>query len=178
MTTTQLSVECELQFAWTPGLATVAQRQGNLLLLRVVNQLETAPRETETEHSQERLEGKLDLLLHWLGTLLFAEASVLAPSFLRLDARGVEWRVAECSQVTVGQGIVSLALHPALAAPLKLAAVAGPVQSGWWRAEFEPMAEELAEQWTQWLFRQHRRAIQNERREQGPPSPGGAKPAR
>lgn len=173
MTEASLIVECELPFAWEAGTANPALRQGSLLLLKVVNQLEGTPRETEQDRHQERLETKLDLLLHWLGTLLFAAAAPLGPTPLRLDALGVEWPVEEGSAMVAGECILALELYPALAAPVRLAANAAQVRPGWWRAEFELMDEDLADQWTQWLFRRHRRAIQTERRDQaGSSRPG------
>jgi hypothetical protein len=154
-------IDTRLPFSRSPGPAPAeieALLLGSRLLLRTVNQMEMPPGHGERhEPACERLEAKLDLLLHWLGRNLYGSQPRADEAELRLDAEGVAWP----GQASPGETLVlNLYLHPALAAPLQLPARVSAVTAGQVRAEFLDLDEELRDLWSQWLFRRHRRAIQ------------------
>lgn len=152
------AVDTTLPFAWRSGTLTPAMAHGSLLLLRVVNLLDA--HEVEPDAGHERVEARLDLMLHWLGMQLFGDGVAPAPTPLRLMTERIEWS---------GEGgdaadlVVSLHVHPAIAAPLQLAAKV--VESGGGRTAVELLFAnpDLADAWTRWLFRRHRRAVQEAR---------------
>ncbi len=161
MTEAGLSVTANLSVAFKATSPSAAMQRGNLLLLRVVNLYESG-HETESNRSQERLEAKLDLMLHWLGHVLFDAEEPPIPQTVKLDSQGVRFPVLNDQKV--GAGTLILYPQSTFAAPLKLPATLTTIEAGWARAQFDPLGDDLEEQWAQWLFRQHRRAIQSERR--------------
>lgn len=157
------SVETTLPLLWQPGILTPAQRHGSLLLLRVVNLLDG--HDAEQERGQERVEARLDLMLHWLGMQLFGERAVPAPLPVRLEVGRIEWPADAAP--AAGEAILDLYIHPAMAAPLKLPARVAHFQSGRVAAEVILGSGELSDAWTQWLFRRHRRAVHEARTRTG-----------
>lgn len=154
MTESGLAVETALPFAWEPGKPTAAMNQGSLLLLNVVNLLDG--HDSEADRTQERIEAKLDLMLHWLGMQLFGDGGTPATTTVRLEAERIEWPGARPAGDDV---VLSLYIHPAIAAPLKLAGRVIDWREGRVSAELSFADEELADAWTRWLFRRHRRAV-------------------
>lgn len=155
-----LVVETELPFAWSDGMAGAATLHGSRLLLKVANLLDQ--HEQEPDKSHERIEAKLDLMLHWLGLQLFGSHETDRQAHLWLSQDAIEWQAEPLPSASAGL-TVELWIHPALAAPLRLAARAVAASSGRARAELIFPDEELADAWAQWLFRLHRKAIHEAR---------------
>lgn len=170
MSDASLVVETTLALAWQEGLPDADSRRAGQLLLRVVNMLEGA-HEVEPSRAQERLEAKMDLLLHWLGEALFASGMQMATHQVRLDGSGVSWRASSAPPLPA-EATLFLRLHPDLYAPFKVGVRLSAPEDGVLRGEFEGFDEAQVEQWTQWLFRMHRRAIQQDRRAAGNPNAG------
>lgn len=155
-----LIVETELPFAWSHGKLSPSQLHGSRLLLKVVNLLDQ--HDQEPDKANERVEAKLDLLLHWLGLQLFEDRPVPAPVPLRLMANRIEWAAPAVPEA--GDIVLNLHIHPAMAAPLALAGRVASPAAGWVAAELRFDDEVLADAWTQWLFRRHRRAVHEARK--------------
>jgi hypothetical protein len=160
MTDSGLIVETTLPFSWQPGGLTPAQLHGSRLLLRVVNLLDA--HDAEQDKTSERLEAKLDLMLHWLGYQLFGDGEGLQTTRLKLGHDSVKWESS--STIEAGDtGIIALGIHPAVPGPLRLLGRVVESAGGTVRAEPVFSDESLEEAWNQWLFRLHRRAIQEAR---------------
>lgn len=160
MTETGFVVECPLAVRWLPLTEAAAvnphRDRGNLLLLRTLN-LMAASYEGEGERVLERIETKLDLMLHWLGLSLHGEPPALLTA-VRLEGHRLTW----CPDPLPASGarvVLLLHPHPELAAPLALSGEVEKLESGQVTVQLDAMSEDLADQWTQWLFRLHRRAI-------------------
>lgn len=161
-----LQVALTLPCAWErrslAGLELEALWSEALMLLRVVNLIDGhAPREGEGEAATARLEAKLDLALHLLALSLHGRQ---APHQVRivLAADGCTLDTGQALQP--GDEIVlGLHLTPALALPLKLAATVYTSSPGETGAHWIAMPETVREAWEQWLFRQHRRMVQEQR---------------
>ncbi|MFA5081281.1 MAG: PilZ domain-containing protein [Hydrogenophilaceae bacterium] len=139
---------------------TVAQRHGSRLLLKVVNLLDQ--HEQELDKTNERIEAKLDLMLHWLGLQLFEDKPAPAPLPLRLAANRIEWAAPAVPEA--GDIVLNLHIHPAMAAPLSLPGRVASPEAGRVAADLHLDDEALLDAWTQWLFRRHRRAVHEARR--------------
>jgi hypothetical protein len=164
MTETGFHVEVSLPFAWQPGQPDAVAQHGGQLLLRMVNLLDG--HEAESDRDQDRLEARLDLMLHWLGTKLFETEAIPPLTPLRLMHGHIAWPARLATGIT---GVtLKLHVHPGMAAPLVLSGRI--VQHG----PDETVAElcfadgKEADAWAQWLFRQHRRAVQEARKRNGP----------
>lgn len=133
------------------------------LILRVINQMEAhAPREADVDVPLSRLEAKLDLALHLLSLGLHGRHAPPEPARITLWAEGCTLGTDRALQP--GEEIVlSLHLSPALALPLKLAASVTGLSNGEVRAAWIAMPEAVLEAWEQWLFRCHRRRVQEQR---------------
>lgn len=164
MTEAGFVVETTLPFACFPGSPSATASHGNLLLLRVVNMLDI--HEPEQDRSQERIEARLDLMLHWLGLQLFGDESIPAEVPVRLEAERIEWGAEGLSPSA--EVVLHLYIHPTMAAPLKLAARITGCSQGRAQAELRFDSEAQSEAWTQWLFRRHRRAVHEARSRGGP----------
>lgn len=159
MTEAGFTVETNLPFAWQPGCPNPAQHHGSLLLLRVVNLLDS--HEPEQDRAQERVEARLDLMLHWLGMQLFGHDAAPSSVPVRLEAERIEWLAdtpPETNEITL-----NLFIHPAMAAPLKLAGKVEDYRAGRVSARLRFEDEQLSDAWTRWLFRRHRRAVHEAR---------------
>jgi hypothetical protein len=158
MSETGFAVDTTLPFAWRAGTLTPTMAHGSLLLLRVVNLLDA--HEAEADPGHERIEARLDLMLHWLGMQLFGDCLAPAPTRLRLMTERIEWSesVGDTSEV-----IVNLHVHPAMAAPLQLAGKVITGAEGGTTVDLQFTHPDLADAWTRWLFRLHRRAVQEAR---------------
>lgn len=155
-----LVVETELPFAWSEGSAGAAALHCSRLLLKVANQLDQ--HEQEPDKGQERIEAKLDLMLHWLGLQLFGSHEAHRQAHLWLSQEAIEW-ATEPLPPTSSELTVELWIHPALAAPLRLAARVVAASGDRARTELIFPDEEMADAWAQWLFRLHRKAIHEAR---------------
>jgi len=153
------AVETTLPFAWRRGPLPPGASHGSLLMLRVANLLDT--RDPEQDRVQERVEARLDLMLHWLGRQLFGQVAIPDPTSIRLEADRIEWTADK--GLDAGDIVLDLYIHPALAAPLQLAARIAGWEAGRIAAELRFESEELSDAWTQWLFRCHRRAVHEAR---------------
>lgn len=134
-----------------------------LMLLRVVNMIEAhVAREGEAEATTARLEAKLDLALHLLALSLHGRHAHLRPARITLWDEGCTLGTEPALQP--GDEIVlDLHLTPALALPLKLAATVYTSSPGETHVHWIAMPEAVREAWEQWLFRQHRRMVQERR---------------
>lgn len=163
-------LQVELSLPWacerrdlTP-LARAEQWEQNLLLLRVLNLTPPhAPREAGAEASAARLEAKLDLGLHLLARVLGGDKPAPAPATITLSAEGCRGTVADPLQ-TGEHCLVRLRPDPALALPLDLPAVVVSQAGALTALRWLDMPAPVQEAWDQWLFRQHRRAVQVQRR--------------
>ena len=151
MTETGFQVALHLPVQCRSGLPDPTAIQGSLLLLRVIN-LQMA-HETDADPGQEKLEARLDLMLHWLGLQLFGARP--RPEARTLHASADWLGLADHGLAPGAELTVSLYLHPALPAPVELA---GRVMPG---GEIALLFadETMAEAWRQWLFRQLRREV-------------------
>lgn len=160
---TLLTVEMSLPFRWEKrapeGHALDALLHGSRLLLNAVGIIEAQPmRDAETDKWAERLDAKLDLILHLLAMSLSQDRSAPAPTTLQLTSEGASWREAGTPPET-GDALV-LALHiAALPIPLHLPAQVTGLEGHRVQARFMHLGIDLGDAWQQWLFRQHRRAI-------------------
>lgn len=159
MTESGLIIETELPFHWEAGCLTQTQQQANRLLLRVVNLLDV--HEPEQDRASERIEAKIDLMLHWLGTQLFGSADAYPQVRLRLSQDSIEWHDSRTAEL--GSEVILNVGHPAMTSPLRLAARITRNEGGRMLAELAFSEEDQADAWGQWLFRLHRRAIQEAR---------------
>jgi len=158
-----LQVACTLPFSWSTATDAdfLARQHGNRLLLRTLNVIAAAL--PESERAADRIEARLDLMLHWLDISLHGAVAPLPVHALNLFVDGLAWPGTEA--LAPAQP-VWLKLYPSVdfQAPLYLAAlVETPSQAGWLRVRWREHDTDWQEEWTQWLFRQHRRAIQAER---------------
>lgn len=119
--------------------------------------------ESHPDRLHERLEAKLDLALHWLGQALHDSAPIPEACPVRLDADGLAWRATSPAEAD-GRFTVILYPSPLLAAPLDLEVMSMSVEDGWLYARMLDTDEEWRDEWTQWLFRLHRRVIQASKR--------------
>jgi hypothetical protein len=164
MSDSGFTVEATLPFSWQPGPALADLHRSNQLLLHVANLLDV--HEPEHAEANKRLEAKLDLMLHWLGQHLFGAVAAQPAGNLTLGANSVAWAAGgvPCAE---GEGVLNVALHPDLPAPLRLAGRLH-LESGRCHVEFALPDEETAEAWNRWLFRLHRRAIHDARHNAAP----------
>lgn len=158
------TVDTALPFAWHPVPADADLHRSNLLLLRVANLLDA--HEHEPAEANRRLEAKLDLMLHWIGQQLFGAVAAPPAGSLTLGVNTAAWRAGgtPCAE---GEGVLQVVLHPDLPAPLRLA---GRLRLDGDRCHVDLLFpdEETAEDWNRWLFRLHRRAIQEARNNAAP----------
>lgn len=159
MTEAGFRIDTALPFACQPGELDATAERGSLLLLRVVNLMDL--HEAEPDRAQERTEARLDLMLHWLGLQLFGDTPMPDTVPLGLAPMQVDW---PGEPLPVGERVVlSLHVHPAMAAPLRLAGRVIAHAPGRLAAELIFADEALADAWSQWLFKRHRRAVHEAR---------------
>lgn len=165
MTEPRLSVEVSLPMCWQLPVVPLdaATARGNLLLLHTLNVMESSHPEASSDRTLERLEAKLDLTLHWLARSLHAGTAVPENRLLRLEPEGLAWR--EDPDIRIGSPIlVSLYPSPVFQVPLELGAELVSTEGGWARVRLQNLDTDCQEEWTQWVFRMHRRMIQAARR--------------
>lgn len=165
MSETRLAVETHLAFAWRLLDEAIEAHtlQGNRLLLRTINAAESSLIEPHSDRQHERLETKLDLALHWLGRVLYADRERPPARALRLDVDGLSWEHPGPSELGSRVRLLLYA-HAGLAAPLELAGELVESDGVWLRARLLNRSEEWQDEWTQWLFRLHRRSLQAARK--------------
>lgn len=135
----------------------------NLLILRVLNLTPPhAPREAAAEAAVARLEAKLDLCLHLLARVIGGDTPAPVPAAIILSAEGCRAGVAETMQ-TGEHCLIRFRPDQALALPLDLPAVVVSQSGTVTTLRWLDMPEPVREAWEQWLFRQHRRAVQVQR---------------
>lgn len=161
----RLSVEISLPMRWQVLDAPLdtSLAQGNRLLLHTLNAMESSHPDTTSDRLLERIEAKLDLTLHWLARSLHANSPMPASRLLRLDTEGLAWQEESASK---RGDWLRTTLYPssAIQAPLVLAAECVSSQGGWTYARILDLGSEGQEEWTQWIFRMHRRMIQAAKR--------------
>lgn len=163
-------LQVELSLPWTCARGDLSRQaqathwQQTLLLLRVLNLMQpNAPREMGAEASAARLEAKLDLALHLIARVLGGGKPAPAPAAITLSAEGCRGLVTEPLQ-TGETCLVQLYPEPSLALPLDLPAVVVSQAGALTALRWLDMPAPVQEAWEQWLFRQHRRAVQVQRR--------------
>ncbi len=163
-------LQVELSLPWTCARGDLSRQaqathwQQTLLLLRVLNLMQpNTPREMGAEASAARLEAKLDLVLHLLARVLGGGEPAPAPAAITLSAEGCRGTVAEALQ-TGEHCLVRLYPEPSLALPLDIPAVVTVTAGDVTELRWLDMPEAVGEAWEQWLFIQHRRAVQVQRR--------------
>jgi hypothetical protein len=157
-----LQVTLRLALTWRPSPNTLdpARTRGNVLLLRALNAIESSPMDRETDPMRERLETKLDLALHWLAHTLFAIPSDQERSEVRLEQESITWRAGVDAPALGARVLLTLAPGGGPPAPLVLDAEIVEVDGPWHKARLIDSDPAWRDAWMQWLFRQHRRAIQ------------------
>lgn len=163
-----LQVELSLPWACERRDLSAAERslhwQQSLLLLRVLNLLQPhTPRETSAEALTARLEAKLDLALHLLARVLDSDSPASTATPITLSAEGCRLPANSALQ-TGGSCLVRLYPEPSLVLSLTLPAVVTQPVGVVAELAWLDMPEAVREAWEQWLFRQHRRAVQVQRR--------------
>jgi hypothetical protein len=157
-----LEVVTALPFAWSPWSMErdmPSTARGTLLLLNAINQLETQGAHPErAEPGIERLEAKIDLMLHWLGQNLFGDIPRPEPVEMHLSATGVTWPDAQPPGIGT-HVLLALYVNDALASPLHIPGRVTQSDASQVSADFLDMEDALRDAWSQWLFRRHRRAI-------------------
>lgn len=163
-------LQIDLTLPWTCeryDLASLSQPghwQQTLLLLRVLNLMPShAPREMGAEAATARLEAKLDLALHLLARVVGSGSPWPSPAPITLSAEGCRGRLTSPGQ-TGESCLVKLYPDPSLALALDLPAQVATSAGGLTTLRWLDMPEAVREAWEQWLFRQHRRAVQGQRR--------------
>lgn len=163
-------LQVELNLPWTcarrdlSAQARAVHWQQALLLLRVLNLMQPiAPREASADVSAARLEAKLDLALHLLARVMGSDSQEPAPANIILSAGGCRGPATEALQA--GEPcLVRLYPEPSLVLPLDFPAVVTATAGDVTELRWLDMPEVVGEAWEQWLFRQHRRAVQIQRR--------------
>ncbi|MFN3594488.1 MAG: PilZ domain-containing protein [Thiobacillaceae bacterium] len=163
-----LRVELRLPWACTQrdlsAQARATHWQQTLLLLRVLNLMQPqAPREAGAEALTTRLEAKLDLALHLLARLIGGGTPAPAPAAITLSAEGCRLPAKGPLQ-TAEPCLVQLYPESSLPLPLELPAVVTASAGVMAALSWLDMPETVREAWEQWLFRQHRRVVQAQRR--------------
>ena len=174
MTDNGIEYRAQLPIAWRdladtlPAQISELMRE-NVLTLQALAALEAthsssgvdreADRTPAMDHQSIRVEAKVDLLLHWVATLLLERHPLPPASEVILGAQQISWR-CPVALATNTEGIVSLFLTPHLPAPLKLPVRISHYDQGIARATFIRMSEEAQEWLERTLFRYHRRALQ------------------
>ena len=167
MTETGLHIPMTLPFGWERRSLARHELENlwgeALMILRVINQMVAhAPREGEADAALARLEAKVDLALHLLALNLHGRHVQSRSARITLGAEGCT--LSTDPALPPGDEIVlGLYLSPALALPLKLAASVMASADGDTRVEWIDMPDAVKEAWEQWLFRQHRRKVQEQR---------------
>lgn len=163
MTEHLLTVELDLPFRWERrdlhGHALATLLQGNRLLLQAAAFMEPRPlREVDEDKATERLDAKLDLILHLLAMSLNQGQPTAQPTRLRLTPEGIAWETAEALPAPGDSLLLALTVG-ALPIPLQLPVQVASASYGWVHTRFIQLDDALADLWQQWLFRQHRRAV-------------------
>lgn len=166
-----LEVDLELPLAWLEAAATPLDREALWweagLILAVIQSAEGAPSrdgdlEPTLSRGLDRLEAKLDLLLLLLARASPQPGTSARPSKLILRPSELICQ-GDIPLQPNQEGICVLYLGTALPLPVRFPARAVRIENGTWLIQWPEMPAPLAEQWTQWLFRQHRRAIHTAR---------------
>ncbi|MCS6786909.1 MAG: PilZ domain-containing protein [Thiobacillaceae bacterium] len=166
MSTAGLCMDLVLPWSWRPLAAGQSDRlwAHTGRLLRVVNLSEgQTVRELATDAAHARLEAKLDLLLTLLAETLQPTVAPTSAT-LSLSTDGCSLPLQGNWQAGDG-GVLQLYLAPALALPAQLPSRIRGLDQGRAQLHWPDMPAEVREQWEQWLFRQHRRSVQEHRRQ-------------
>lgn len=170
-----LQVRLSLPCAWQPRSLDAPDldslwHEARLLLLLAQHGEAPGNRDPEraghSEHAQARLEAKLDLAMHLLARSLGLEqpATPALELLLRHDGLTLPPGLAT---VPDQPGCCLLGQRPGpeqtLPLPLSLPARVTRLDAAGARMHWLAMPLDLEELWSQWLFRQHRRAIQARR---------------
>lgn len=162
-----LEIGLDLPFAWQPARPDAAETetlwQEAQLLLRVIQGLDSPPprdadREAALNRGLERLEAKLDLVLHLMARDPRAAPPGLATRRLTLSAQGLRCS-GQATWQTGETGLCVLRPSPTLPLPIRFPARLDATDAQGCSIRWPDMPDTVAEPWSQWLFRQHRRAV-------------------
>lgn len=175
MPETGLSIHETLPYRWEHRRLSDHDLDGlwweGLMILRVINHMESQPvREGEADAALVRLEAKLDLALYLLARTL--PDGQVSPSPERITLRAEGCALGADPSLRPGDEIVlSLLLPHALPLALKLPASVTTASAGQVDVRWNGMPEAVVEAWEQWLFRRHRRRVQEQRGAKSPHAP-------
>lgn len=159
----RLALPCAWQRQELDDAATDALwHEARLILTLAQHEAASPPRDGERDGQLERglgrLEAKLDLAMHLLVRTLRAGTPPGAPIPLTLLHGGLLLPPG-LATAPAERGCCLLGLNPRLPLPVRLPAEVARLDGQVAELRWLAMPEDLAELWSQWLFRQHRRAI-------------------
>lgn len=164
--TPTLRVESFLPIAWEkqamdPQIL-AALRKGAQLLMHAFNLMDVVPlyesSDSENAHAQ-RLDAKVDLMLHLLAQSLQGSRPLPASVNVELGPEIVSWQEMGTAPAVGDTVVLALYLNPGLPLPVRLPAHITACANGRVTARLAELGDDLEEFWQQWVFRQHRRDI-------------------
>lgn len=157
-------VEITAAFEFQPLISDQPLYRGdNAIAFALLEQYSDTPiaRDREPETELQHLDHKLNLIIQMLGQMMQASQSRPPLHLLRLGADFVAWQQ---SQLQAGsQGTIELYLFDEMVLPIKAQVEIFQVTDGWSYARFSGPGEEALSAWERWVFRQHRRAVAQQR---------------
>lgn len=142
--------------------------RGNQILLSGLDAIETGASEHELDSASasqiERVEAKLNLTLHLIGSLLAQQQPMATPRAVRFSAHGAEWlaheQYARGTQLLLSIGLSEQVPQP-LILPAEVVHIEASAAGGWLiTVLFQHLSEAVANGLGRSVFRRHRRAIQ------------------
>lgn len=163
----QLTCQLQIPLAWLPEIAAPTPfeplHQANLAKLNNIEALETSirtpgPADTDSElrSDVQRIERKLDVLLHLFAGLMTQQNRCAETALVTLGIDQVIWHSP--TLLPVGTGRLALYLHPCLTEPVYLPAQISQ-DRGLVTCQLDPLPDALADAWAAYIFRRHRKEI-------------------
>lgn len=173
--TTPAGIEyhAHLPLAWQDAKAPAPRQiadwmRDNVVTLQAIDALEShasqahdreLDRPAAADHATARLEAKMDLLLQWVGKLLFAQHPLPPSADVMLGAQTILWKCPVALEAG-REGVISLYLAPNLPTPLMLPVQVIACADGQARAKLLHLTTDAQDWLDRTLFRYHRRALQ------------------
>ncbi|TCS70553.1 atypical PilZ domain-containing cyclic di-GMP receptor [Sulfuritortus calidifontis] len=160
-----LRVEAFLPIAWEKQAmepqTLAALRKGAQLLMHAFNLMDLSPlHESDGDNAHlQRLDAKVDLILHLLAQNLQGSRSLPTSVNVELGPEIVSWQEAGTLPAVGDTVVVALYLNPGLPLPVRLPAHVTASGDGRVTVRLAELGHELEEFWQQWVFRQHRREV-------------------
>jgi hypothetical protein len=162
---TTLRVAAFLPIAWEKQAmdpqTLAALRKGAQLLMHAFNLMDVTPlydSDGDNAHLQ-RLDAKVDLILHLLAQNLQGSRSLPASVNVELGPEIVSWQEMGTAPAVGDTVVLALYLNPGLPLPVRLPAHITASGNGQVTARLAELGDDLEEFWQQWVFRQHRRDV-------------------